>query len=67
MVESDQVLEKVRIYASIEKLSRRVSKNGRISVSTKKWSTPGEYKEWVESVRVTKNIAGEYQKLVESV
>ena len=37
---------------SIEKQFERVPKNGRISVSTEKWSNLGEYRENVESVRV---------------
>ena len=37
---------------SIEKLSGRVPKNGRISVSTEIWLNPGEYREKVELVRV---------------
>ena len=67
MVESGQVSGKGRIPASIEKLSQRVSKNGRISVSTRKCENPGEYREKVESVRVPKNCAYEYRKMVESV
>ena len=37
MVESGRVPGKGRFHASIEKLSRRVPKEGRISVSTEKW------------------------------
>ena len=37
MVESVCVPENVRIRASTEKLSGRVPKNARISVSTRKW------------------------------
>ena len=37
MVESRRVPGKGRIRASIEKVSRRVLKNGGISVSTAKW------------------------------
>ena len=50
MVESERVPGKVRIRASIEKLSGQVPKDVRISVSTKKWSNLGEYREKVESV-----------------
>ena len=47
MVESGRVSGKGRILASIEKLSRRVPKNGRICVSTEKLLNPGEYREKV--------------------
>ena len=49
MVEPGRVPGKGRIRASIEELSERVSKNGRIKVSTEKWKNPGEYREKVES------------------
>ena len=58
---------KGRIRASAEKHSGRVSKNGRISVSTVKWKNPGEYREKDESVRVLKSCQDEYRKMVESV
>ena len=45
MVESERVPGKGIIRASNEKLSKRVSKNGRIHVYTGKWSNPGEYRE----------------------
>ena len=67
MVEFGQVSGKGRIPASIEKLSQRVSKNGRISVSTRKCENLGVYREKVESVRVTKSCPHEYRKRVESV
>ena len=54
MVESGRVSGKGRIRASTEKLSARVPKNGRISVSTAKWKNRGEYWEKVEVVRVLK-------------
>ena len=62
MVESGRVLGKCTIRASIDKLSRRVPKKGRISVSTEKWKNLGEYREKVELVRVSKNCTGEYRK-----
>ena len=58
MVGSGRVPGKDRIRASIEKLSGPVSKEGRISVSTEKWYHLGEYREKVESVRVSKNCVG---------
>ena len=67
MVYSRRVLGKGRIPTSIEKLSRRVPENDRICMSTEKWWNPGEYREKVESVRVSKNCLGEYRKRVESV
>ena len=65
--ESGRVPGNTRIRASIEKLYRRVLENGRMSVSTEKWLNPGEYREKVESVRVSKNCPGENEKRVESV
>ena len=44
------------------KLSGRVLKNGRISVSIEKLWNPGEYREKVESVRVPKNCPEGYPK-----
>ena len=67
MVESGRVPGKGIIRASDEKLSKRVSKNGRMSVSTGKFLNTGEYREKVESVRVPKNCPDEYRKMVESV
>ena len=67
MVESDGVLGKGRIRASIEKVSRRVPEKGRISVSTEKWLNAGDYWEMVESVRVSTTCRGEYRKRVESL
>ena len=52
---------------SIGKLSGRVSKKGRISVSTEKLSNPGEHREKVESVRALENCPDDYLKMVESV
>ena len=46
--------------------SVRVSKNGRIRVSTGKWKDSGEDREKVESVRLTKNCPNEYRKMAES-
>ena len=56
MAESGRVPEKGRISASIEKLSRRVTEKGRICVSIENWQNPGEYREKLESVRVSKNF-----------
>ena len=76
MVEFGLVPEKARIRASIEKGSGRVpwkvvstpeSENGRISVSTEKCKNPGEYREKVESEKVSKNFSDKYRKWVESV
>ena len=67
MVESGRVPGKGRIRPTIEKLSGRVSEKGRISVSTRNWWNPGEYREKVESVRVPKNYPDEYRKRVERV
>ena len=50
---------------SVEKLFGPVRKNGRISVSTRKFLNPGEYREKVESVRVPKNCPDQYGKMVE--
>ena len=57
MVESNRVSGKCRIRMSIEKVCRRVREKGRMSVSTEKWKNPGEYREKVESVRVSKKLS----------
>ena len=71
-----RVPEKGRICATTKKLSEWVPKNGIISVSTEKWSNPGEYREkvefgdyqeMVESVLVSKNCLGEYPKGVDKM
>ena len=67
MASSGSVPGKGRIRAGVEKLSRGVPKKGRICVSTGKWHNSGQYREKVESVRVSKNCLEEYQKRVESV
>ena len=67
MEEFDRVLGKGRIRAINKKISRRVLKNCRISVSTGKWWNPGEYREKVESVRVPKNCSEEVRKMAELV
>ena len=67
MVESGRLPGKGRIRASTEKLSRRVSEKGRMSVSTEKWYNLGEYREKVESVPLLKNCPNEFTKRVESV
>ena len=46
--------------------SVRVPKNGKIRVSTKKWTDSDEYREKVESVRVPKNYTNQYRNMVES-
>ena len=67
MAKSGLVPGKGRIRASVEKLSQQLPENGRICVSTRKWHNPGQYRENVESVRVSKNCPGEYLKTVEYV
>ena len=67
MVESGRLLEKDRIDASNEILSRRVPEKGRMSVSTENWYNSGNYSEKVESVRVPRNFPDEYLKMVESL
>ena len=67
MVEPGRVPGKGRIRWSTEKLSGRVLKSSRISVSTAKWQNPGEYREKDESVRVLKSCPDEYRKMVASV
>ena len=66
MIESGRAPGKGIIRASIEKLSERVPKNGRIRVSTAKLMDSGEYRDKVESVRVPKNCPNEYPKMEES-
>ena len=66
-VESEREPGKERIRVSIDKLSRRVSKKGRICVSSENWQNPDQYKEKLESVRVSKNCPGDSRKRVESV
>ena len=67
MASSGYVPGKGRIRASVKKLSRRVPETGRMSANTEKWYHPSHYRKKVESVRVSKNCLGEYQKIVESV
>ena len=50
-----------------KKLSRRIQEKGRISVNIEKLKIPGEYREKVEFVRVSKNCPDKYQKMVESM
>ena len=45
---------KCRIRASVEKLSRGIPEKGPICVSTEKCQNQGQYRENVESVRVSK-------------
>ena len=59
MAEFGRVPGKGTFRARIEKLSRRVPEKGRICVSIEKWQNPAEYREKVESVRVSKNFPGE--------
>ena len=67
MVDFGRVPGKGGIRAKIEKLSRRVPEKGRICMSIEKYWNPGEYREKVESLLVSKNCPGEYLKRVESV
>ena len=67
VIESGRVSGKSGIRASTEKLFLRVPKNDIIGVSTKKLLNPEEYREKVESVRVSENCPNEYRKMVESV
>ena len=67
MASSGSVPGKGRIRASVEKLSRGVAEKGRIYWSSEKWHHPGQYREKVESVRVSKNCLGEYGKTIESM
>ena len=67
MVESGQVPGTGRIRASIEKLSRRVLEKGRVYGSIEKLWNPGEYRDKVESLRVSENCLSKYRKRVESV
>ena len=64
MTESGSVMGEGRIRASVEKLSWGVPEKGRIYVSTDKLHHPGQYREKVESVRVSKNCPWEYRKRV---
>ena len=48
-------------------MSELVPEMGRISVSIEKRWNPGEYREKVESKRVSKICPEEYRKMVESV
>ena len=57
MVECGRVPGKGRIRANTEKLFGQVLKNGGISVSTRKWSNPSEYREKIESVRVPEKLS----------
>ena len=65
MAESGSIRGKGRIRASVEKAFWRVPEKGRSYVSTEKWRNRGQYGEKVESVRVSKNLPGEYRKKVE--
>ena len=72
MVESRRVpgegrIRVTRIRVTIEKLYGRLSKKGRISVSTRNLKNPGEHRVRVESVPLLKNYTNDYQKRVESV
>ena len=69
MAESERVPGKRRIHASLEKLSRCESEKGRICVSTDQSKNTGEYREKIESVRVSKNfpaITGKRSNLCEN-
>ena len=56
MEEYGRLPGKGRIRVSIDKLSRRVSKKGRICVSTEKWQNPDQYREKVESGECRKTV-----------
>ena len=64
MAESGSVPGKGIIRTIVEKLSRGVPEKGRLCGSTVKWHHPGQYREKVESVRVSKNCPTEYRKKV---
>ena len=64
---SARVWEEGTISWSTEKLSGRVSEEGTISLRTEKWYNPGDYREKVDSVRVSKNCPDECLNKVESV
>ena len=67
MVNPGEYRENGRIRATIETLSARVSRKGRISVSTEKWENTGEYREKLESVPLLENCPDEFRKRIESV
>ena len=67
MVEFGRVPGKARIRPSIGKLLGRVQEKSPISVRIEKWLNPGEYREKLEFVRVSKNSSDEYRKRVQSV
>ena len=58
---------KGRVRATIEKVSRRVSEEATISVSTEKWINPCEYRGKVESLQASKKYPDDYRKRVQSV
>ena len=66
MLKSKRVTAKDGIRASTGKLSVRVRKNGRISVSTEKLLNPGEYRKTVLTSSETWFNQYEYRKIVES-
>ena len=66
-MESGRVPVKGGIRASTEKLFGPVWKNGRMSVCIGTLLNPGENPQKVQSVRVPKNCADQYGKMVESV
>ena len=67
MAESGSVPGKGIIRTSVEKLSRGVLEKGRLCGSTVKWHHPGQYREKVESLQVSKIYPGKYRKTVKSV
>ena len=75
MVEFGRVPRKARIRPSIGKLFVRVPEKSPISVRIEKWLNPGEYREKLEFVRVSKIVRTStgkgfnqyvYRKIVES-
>ena len=67
MVESGRLPEKGQIGTSIEKLSQRVQERVEYVRVPKTGTIRASNRITVESVRVSKNCPGEYQKRVESV
>ena len=47
-------------------MSGWVPEKGKINVNTGKWQNPGEYREKVESMPLSKKCPDEFQKMVES-
>ena len=67
MVELGRVPRKARIRPSIAQLFGRVPEQSPFRVRYEKWLNPGEYREKLEFVRLSKNSSDEYRKRVQSV